>query len=309
MRLRSAAATLFAASFIFVLSLGAQAAAATPDLGSRDWSVSAKPNLATKPPSEEVVQSFITKRYFDRSFGDEPSGEELLAQALAVDSFAFADLHQSGTLSLVVSMEPTGPAECGEILIVDKVGEKFKSAWIDCAAHDIGKTVIEVGGRPVVVGYAQISSYNGTRSCLAIFPVIYGWNGSAYADMSRQFPDYYRKTLQDLQHKIAKWPATADFARDPAGCDRIEADAIERFLGSPDAGIEDAIRWSQSSSKLDRIAAVNMFSSVGTPRALDYLKAMTEDSDPEVARLAEYGLTYVQQGPHPLPLNKVYTGP
>jgi hypothetical protein len=298
---------LFAALFLFVSSLGAQAATATPDLASYDWSVSAKPNLAAKPPPEEVVRSFVTKRYSQPDIGVEP----------LVNSFAFADLRQSGTVSLVVSMEPTGPAGCGQLLIVDKVGGKFEGTWISCGGSDnIGKSVIEISGKPVVVTYTDITPYYGAQARVVYVPVIWGWNGSSYVDMSRQFPGYYRQVLRGLQHEIASSPASADYARGPVRCEKIEADAIERFLGiSPDAGIEDAIRWSQSSKPIDRIMAMGLFTSIGTPRALDYLKAMTSDSDPQVARAAEGNLNALNsRGSAEDPVEKlghlkVYMGP
>ena len=121
---------------------------------------------------------------------------------------------------------------------------------------------------PPFLGYG-----NTPEPCITIFPVIYGWNGSAYADMSTEFPGYYRKTLEDLQHEISSPPASLvssyekrhlslDSASSPVGCDRVKAAEIERFLGiSPDTGLEqDAIRWSQSNNKIDRLEAIQLFS-------------------------------------------------
>ena len=148
-----------------------------------------------------------------------------------------------------------------------------------------------------------------------LFPVIYGWNGSAYVDIdgsSRSFTVTPCTTCS----MIGSSPASADYARSPVRCDEIKADAIERYLGiSPDAGIEDAIRWSQSSKQIDRMMAIDVFATIGTPRALDYLKAMTEDSDPRVARAAEGDLNALNsRGSAEDPVEKVghltvYTGP
>ncbi|MGC1342361.1 MAG: hypothetical protein WA854_08545, partial [Candidatus Binataceae bacterium] len=67
-------AVFFAASIIFVSSLQARAAAAAPDLASYDWSVNAKPNLATKPPPEEAIRAFLAKLYAnDPDVGEPPS--------------------------------------------------------------------------------------------------------------------------------------------------------------------------------------------------------------------------------------------
>jgi hypothetical protein len=302
MRKTARAAILLAAAFFFTSPLRTRAA--VPDLASYDWSVSAKPNLAAKPPPKHVIQAFLTKLY-PRWAG--------LYKPSEYDSFAFADLRQSGTLSLVAALAPGGPGGCGSTVIADKEGQKFDWAWIQCTGSPI-----EISGKPVVL-VSEESRYPGDApvACVTEFPVIYGWNGSAYEDMSTKFPGYYRKALQHLQDEIANPSAnlspyqkrhlSLDSPASPVGCDRIEADAIERFLGSPDAGIEDAIRWSQSSNKVDRMVATSLLAGIGTPRALDYLKAMTEDSDPDVARSAEYGLTPMR-GPD-LGHLKVDTGP
>jgi hypothetical protein len=311
MRKTAWAVARLAASLLFISSLRAQAAAPAPDLASHDWSVNAKPNLTNKPPPNQTIQNFLLKLY--------ASDPGVIEQYYApLNSFAFADLRQSGTLSLVAALAPTSPEGCGETLIVDKVGEKFESAWIDC-----GGSPSQISGKTVVVVHEYITHPEG-RMCIALLPVIYGWNGSAYVDMSKQFPGYYRQTLQDLQHEIAS-PASfissyqmhhlsLDSASSPVGCDKIQADAIERFLGSPDAGIEEAIRWSQSSNVIDRMEAINMFETIRTPRALDYLKAMTSDSDPQVARAAEGNLNALNsRGSAEDPMEKlghikVYTG-
>jgi hypothetical protein len=287
MRKTAWAVARLAAPLLFISSLRAQAAAAAPDLASYDWSVNAKPNLASKPPPNQTIQNFLIKLY--------ASDPGVIEQYYApLNSFAFADLRESGTLSLVAALAPTGPEGCGETLIVDKVGEKFESAWIHC-----GGSPSQISGKTVVVVHEYITHPEGGM-CITLFPVIYGWNGSAYVDMSKQFPGYYRQVLQDLQHKIASPPAStvSYYQKHPfsVDCDKIEADTIEQFLGSPDAGIEDAIRWSHSSDVIDRMAAIGMLTRIGTPRALDYLKAMTSDSDPQVARAAEGNLNALNSG-------------
>jgi hypothetical protein len=289
---------------LLLASTGARAEPVKPPaLASYDWSISATPNLAAKPPPKQVIQAFLTKLY-PRWAG--------LYKPSEYDSFAFADLRQSGTLSLVAALAPGGPGGCGATVIVDKEGQKFDRARIQCTGSPI-----KIGGKTVVESYQELTrSWGmGERTCSTKFPIIYGWNGSAYVDMSDQFPGYYRKALQHLQDEIANPSASLssyqkrhlnlDSATSPVGCDKIEADAIERFLGSPDAGIEDAIRWSQSSNQIDRLEAIQLFFNLGTPRALDYLKAMTSDSDPEVARAAEGTLDALNSGAHEDPLAKV----
>ena len=294
---------LFAASLIFVFSLRAQAGTTTLDLESANWSISARPNLAAKPPPKQVIQDFLTRLY-PRWAG--------LYNPSEYDSFAFADLRQSGTLSLVAALAPGGPGGCGATIIADKEGQKFEWAWIQCMGSPI-----KIGGKTVVVSGKQISAYRGAASCPTEFPVIYGWNGSAYVDMSSQFPSYYRKKLDYLQPYLASYPGSPHYARGPLPCAAIiEAAAIDQYLGiSPDGAIEDAaIRWSQSKNTADKEMAIDLLGSIGTQRARDYLTAMTSDSDPEVAKAAEGTLTTLNAGAHEDSLAnvghlKVDTGP
>jgi hypothetical protein len=67
-------------------------------------------------------------------------------------------------------------------------------------------------------------------------------------------------------------------------CLKAEAAKTERFLGSSsDAGMTDAIKWSESADPLTREFAATIFEDMGTPEALDHLKTLAADSDPSVA--------------------------
>jgi hypothetical protein len=67
-----------------------------PHLASADWSVNGARNLASNPPSLDAVQDF-----YDRAFGAEESW-------VRVCEFRFADLRNSGNLSLIVTANPGG---------------------------------------------------------------------------------------------------------------------------------------------------------------------------------------------------------
>src|ERR1017187_9765322 len=80
---------------LLAMSIAANAAS-TPaeDLVKADWSVNAAHNLASNPPSLNAVQDF-----YDRANGNE-------ATLFQVCEFRFADLRNSGNLSLIVSVAP-----------------------------------------------------------------------------------------------------------------------------------------------------------------------------------------------------------
>jgi hypothetical protein len=67
-------------------------------------------------------------------------------------------------------------------------------------------------------------------------------------------------------------------------CLKAEAAKTERFRGiSSDAGMADAIKWSNSDDPLTREFAATIFDDMGTPEALDHLKTLANDPDSSVA--------------------------
>jgi hypothetical protein len=78
--------------------------------------------------------------------------------------------------------------------------------------------------------------------------VIYAWTGSGYSDVSSQYKDYYKEQLQ---------PSQAPFASDQDGCEKAATAKIQRFLGSHNAGVDDAIKWAKSNDRNEREFAIN----------------------------------------------------
>src|SRR5271167_2587730 len=83
--------------------LGAQAASPTSsrhaNLASSDWSVRASPNLASNPPPEKAIVSFLNS--VQTSVGAEPEIGEIDSDSEHLEyvcSFRFADLRHDGSL-------------------------------------------------------------------------------------------------------------------------------------------------------------------------------------------------------------------
>ncbi|MGB3549199.1 MAG: HEAT repeat domain-containing protein [Candidatus Binatus sp.] len=77
-------------------------------------------------------------------------------------------------------------------------------------------------------------------------------------------------------------------------CTKTEAAKIERFLGiSRDAGMSDAIKWANSDDPNKREFAADVLSEIGTPEAIEYLKTLSHDPDPNVAAAGGGGLLAV----------------
>lgn len=80
----------------------AQTATNIPALVSADWSVNAPHNLASNPPSLEAVEDFTGRAV----------GESEENPPVDVCEFRFADLRNSGNLSLIVSVDGGGKGGC-----------------------------------------------------------------------------------------------------------------------------------------------------------------------------------------------------
>lgn len=96
-------------------------------------------------------------------------------------------------------------------------------------------------------------------------------------------------------------PAPPQAPREPdrldLDCQKAEAAKIERFLGSRDAGMADAIKWSESDNSYDREFAADVLADIGTPEAVEYLRTLSRDSEKMVAGIARSGLVKVRKGP------------
>jgi hypothetical protein len=101
-------------------------------------------------------------------------------------------------------------------------------------------------------------------------------------------PFFIAKTIPEPRSP-APVPATA--VTPAHDCTMAEAAKIERFLGiDKDAGMEDAVKWADSSDRDERIFAVAVLKDIGTPSAIDYLRTLSNDSSGLVARHAEGAL-------------------
>lgn len=121
--------------FSISLSIQVDAGGAPPSLASADWSVNATHNLASNPPSLDAVQDF-----YDRAFGiEEPF--------VKVCEFRFADLRNSGNLSLIMTVNPEGRQwpECNEFFIFDRTPKGFELYQTDRAyGQDLVDSVLDI---------------------------------------------------------------------------------------------------------------------------------------------------------------------
>ncbi len=200
----SAAIALLAVCCWLAAPLGARAASPDPisqsKLASYDWSVKASPNLAVKPPPEELVESFLNA--VDVSLG----GEGGFGDDEYICSFSFADMRHNGYLSLIAGLGSTGRAICHELYVIDKTSSGFDTylAGGDSTAGEDVSGKIKDLHHDGKLEFLLASAFGEIQNqCCGNWTSIYAWTGGGYTNVSDNFKDFYRQQLDSLNKKIS----------------------------------------------------------------------------------------------------------
>lgn len=272
------------------LAYASQVALRQSKLGSSNWSLDASPNLAKNSPPGKAVEDFIF------SF-QSPSEAELSKEAgVYVCSFRFADLRHNGLLSLVFTPGIIDRPSCRGLSILDKTSSGFESFG---ASGEIGTDAASAIQDLHHDGHLEILLPYGLatfpQTCAANWTAIYTWTGVNYTNVSNQFRDFYQRRLDQLDGIIPALGPAQDqngYSLSDKECLEAEASAIKRFLGvSPDAGVEQAIRLSNSKDRLAREFGAVLLINIGTASAREQLQQMTNDADWAVRTCAKNGLS------------------
>ena len=261
-------------------------------LASYDWSVSASPNLAKKPPPKKTIEDFFS------SFQSPEDASEAEEAGVYVCSFQFADLRHDGFLSLVAGIGIKHRPSCRGMTIIDKTKSGFESYGAGGeigSGSDVSEQIRDLhhdGHLEILLDYG-LAVFE--QRCAANWTAIYAWTGSNYTNVSSDFKDFYRQRLDSLKKTIPALTGIADrngYEDSDKECLEAEAAAIERFLGtSPNAGIERALRLTQSEDRLARQFGTVLLIQIGTPKAREQLEKLSRDPDYGVSTEAKNGLS------------------
>jgi hypothetical protein len=171
-------------------SAQAQSTSANFDLVSANWSAKQAQTLNALPKS--AVWNFVSGP-FRGGFGH-------------VCDFRFADLRHSGSLSLIVVIDTGTTAGCDGVQIFDKTESGFEQYSTVAQAHDLRDSIQDInhdGNLELVLYGALAESEIQHLGCVPEWPLVFVWNGSTYADVSRQYETFYTKYLQSLNRQLA----------------------------------------------------------------------------------------------------------
>jgi len=201
---------------------------APPAVASANWSVNGAHNLASKPPSLDAVQDF-----YDHALG---VSEEFASK---VCEFRFADLRNSGNLSLIATVNPEGRQwpECNQLYIFDRTPTGFEHRETDSAyGDDLPNSVLDINhdGRHELILWGELApfaaglfNHNGL-GCDAKWPLVFAWTADGYSEVGDQYKDYYRNYLKSLNAQLAAYspesrPAAARTANATPAVDSVLA--------------------------------------------------------------------------------------
>jgi hypothetical protein len=275
MRSRRLAILFCAFPLVFASFAFAQTPTTPLDLRSADWSLKQAKSLNAEP--KDTVWKFVNEMW---------GNSDLVPGFGKLCDFHFADLRHSGQLALVVPSDAGGLAECNNVNIFDQTRAGIKDYDFDKGPGSYFDSIEDINGdghRELIINEVfAVGSQSG--HCTALWPVIYAWTGTGYSDVSSRYKNYYRKQLD---------PSQAPSALEPDDCDKAITAKIQRFLGSHNAGLDDAVKWAKSNDPDQREFAMSVLQDIGTKKAIEYLRLMSDDPDRNIARLAKEFLSVV----------------
>jgi hypothetical protein len=265
--------TIVFLSCVFASSSFAQTPAPLPNLATLDWSVK-QAKILNATQSNDTVSKFINSL---------PG----VSGVIHVCAFQFADFHNSGELSLVVSDDGGGTADCNDVDILEKSGAGTE-IYSFSGFFDEVKDINGDGHQELIIDQV-FAAGSQTGHCTATWPVIYAWNGNGYADVSSKYRKYYEqlRSLPNSSASDVKWQ----------DCAKASTAKIERFLGSRNAGIIDATEWSSSDDQETRQFGIQILADIRTPSAIKRLRALSHNRDPNTAQLAQGYLESITKRP------------
>ncbi|MBF6561103.1 MAG: hypothetical protein IVW56_12495 [Candidatus Binataceae bacterium] len=317
-------------SFVVAPFAFAQTPAPPPDLASADWSVGAPHSLAKDPPANEAVWNFMIHFWGDAwieqgklcsfQFVDlRHSGELSLVtiydwdgggncndltifdkSPAGVEGFDYGggpplddqvkdllqDLSSDGHMELAVrsfdmtERENAWPSVYawtgGDYTNVSSQYPRYYQDWLASTKKELAS--LESERESLAHATPAPSAGNGFVMAVPFH------SGPGPAPSPSVFP------MQPEQPEVA--PDVEAVWRHEIDAKEAQVAKIERFLGSKDAGMLDAIRWANSDDPRERTLAAQVFTQMSTSEALRYEQTLSRDADPEVAKLASRKVKY-----------------
>jgi len=266
-----------ASNVLSIILLGLTASgtfAQTPQ--TLNWSTT-PPNVASVPWNNQQIASFLNT--VSGSLVD-----------IAVADFKFVDLDADGQLELLAAVDFSGRGQFNLLVVVRRTGDHFAVQQINALGVESVAGIfsdLNKDGKMELLVPTALTPYLGGPSPQAAWTAIHGWSGPLLVDISSQLSTYYQTSIlpalkQNLDNLQAMMPGTLD-----VDIAQVEYDKTLRISGvDTNAGFAEAVSWSSSTDSTHRILAAAVLADIGTPSALEVLRTLPADPDPQVATYA-----------------------
>lgn len=212
-----------------------------------------------------------------------------------VCSAGFARLAGDGSPALIASMDVNGRYFCNYLFVITRtektvMGQGLR-VWEVDNVRDVLVDLRHDGNLELMVP-TEASEYEGANSCIANWTRVLTLDHGKLADQSRNFTGFYRATLDSLMKELPSARAEDEGnGHDSAICMQMEANRIERFLGTDStAGEDSAMEWVKSSNEFLRRKGVIVLSEIGDKKSNAVLRELTQDSDEVISMIAKQSL-------------------
>ncbi len=257
----------------------------------RDWNAMISALHTAKPPSDEQTYPFVMAMVAGEPDSGAQSPEDEALAGVSVCSAGFFKISESGSYSLVASLDVNGRHFCNDVEVIHRgaSGLTIQNVWAR-EADDVNEIVrdLDKNGKKELVIPSELSGYAGAR-CSGAWNEIFGLRSGILVDRSAEFKDFYKAQLAPLEAGMQEARKKLnDGDGDRAVCLKMEADKIERFLGiSPNAGENKAIEWANSGDEYLRGRGFAVLADIRDRRSIAVLQRFAKDPNPWTAQEAK----------------------
>jgi len=221
------------------------------------------------------------------------------------------DVNQDGIREMVVTVDERCSSDPVLIVVFFKDGADIKAQSFRTERANLKWDLTDLNGDGLYEVIRRETFVSSTSHAeVALWPEIYQWQESQYVIASASFPDYYRKSADQLQEEIDRLEEidpselAREQSRDAQECERWKGyriadhialrDKAKRLLGDKRAGFEQAVRWWASGDDNLKRNAITVFEDIGDEESIQRLEQAAEDEDEIVSRRAKQALRRLQ---------------
>jgi hypothetical protein len=242
-------------------------------------------------PSEEVTKFLNSLRAQE----EEPQ--------LRVEEFRFASIER-GRIGLAATVDASGRDLFYGVWVVLPEGTKFRRTLLASAPpHFLAREVLDLDGDGVeeVIAKEPIGGYQGARTDPIFWYSIFQFRRGLPKDVSSNFPEFYRRAvLPDLGYLLQLLALVGNTDPNAVRFQQAEIQFLQlkftrKILGEQDAGLQEAVAWTDTGDTRLRELAISAFEEIPGPQSLKRLQELGRSDDPIVSRRALNALARLRE--------------